>query len=188
MNVFETSEYMARQRAPDQWRTLQIDTLKLVIALSAELVIFLLWLDAPPRERYEVLAHIVLPLCIVFPIVNYRYLIFVPFIAFLPDIARAFGIEMSHSLLILPLVFLAALLPFLSKLKAAVIVAYAAAAVVASHFIADARPHAVIYNAGAYPWSDLLLYSFFLTVTGFLLLQMWQVTDVRRTARRTARA
>ncbi len=100
------------QRERYKRRAFEADLLKLTVAILAELFIFFVWFDGPARERYEILVHIALPICIVLPIINYRYLIVVPFIAFLPDLARAFGIEISHSLVILPLVFVAGFVPF----------------------------------------------------------------------------
>jgi hypothetical protein len=135
------------------------------------LLVFFLWLDGPARERYEILAHIALPILIVLPIINYRYLIVVPFIAFLPDLARAFDIDISHSVAILPLVFVAGFVPFIRRPKTALIAGYAALAIWASHLIVDARKYAIIGNVGGYPWSDLVLYTLLLTVLGFLLVQ-----------------
>lgn len=78
---------LADRRAEHNRRALEGDLLKLTIAVSAELLIFLIWFLGPARERYEVLVHVALPVCIVFPIINYRYLLLVPLIAFLPDVA-----------------------------------------------------------------------------------------------------
>ncbi|MGZ4921391.1 MAG: hypothetical protein ACXV3U_04230 [Halobacteriota archaeon] len=159
-------------------RALEADLLKLTAALVAELLIFLVWFDGPARERYEILVHIALPICIVLPIINYRHLIVVPFIAFLPDVARAFGIEISHSLVILPFVFMAGFVPFIRRPKTALIAGYAASAIWASHLIVDARKYAVIQNIGGYPWSALVLYSLFLTVVGFLLLWFLRLNEI----------
>jgi len=101
----------------------------------------------------------------------------VPFIAFLPDVARAFDIDISHSLAILPLVFVAAFLPFIRRPKTALIAAYAATAICASHLIVDARKYAIIDSFSGYPWSDLVLYALFLTVVGFLLAQVLRFSD-----------
>ncbi|MGZ4937912.1 MAG: hypothetical protein ACXV44_04380 [Halobacteriota archaeon] len=159
----DTNEQYAR-------RVLEADLLKLTAAIVAELLIFFVWFDGPARERYEILVHIALPICIILPIVNYRYLIVVPFIAFLPDVARAFDIGISHSLVILPFVFIAGFLPFIRRPKTALIAGYAACAIWASHLIVDARKYTVIQIIGGYPWSVLVLYALFLTVLGFLLL------------------
>ncbi len=159
----DTNEQYAR-------RAFEADLLKLTAAIVAELLIFFVWFDGPARERYEILVHIALPICIVLPIINYRYLIVVPFIAFLPDVARAFDIGISHSLVALPVVFMAGFVPFILRPKTALIAGYAAAAIWASHLIVDARKYAVIQNIGGYPWSALVLYSLFLTVAGFVLL------------------
>jgi hypothetical protein len=158
-------------------RAFQADLLKLTVAVVAELVIFLLWFDGPARERYEILVHAALPICILLPIINYRYLIVVPLIAFLPDVARAFDIDISHSLAILPLVFVAAFLPFIRRPKTALIAAYAATAICASHLIVDARKYAIIESFSGYPWSDLVLYALLLTVVGFLLTQVLRFGD-----------
>ncbi|MGZ7115798.1 MAG: hypothetical protein ACXVI0_12245 [Halobacteriota archaeon] len=159
----DTNEQYAR-------RVLEADLLKLTAAIVAELLIFFVWFDGPARERYEILVHIALPICIILPIVNYRYLIVVPFIAFLPDVARAFDIGISHSLVILPFVFIAGFLPFIRRPKTALIAGYAGCAIWASHLIVDARKYTVIQIIGGYPWSVLVLYALFLTVLGFLLL------------------
>jgi hypothetical protein len=103
----------------------------------------------------------------------------VPFIAFLPDLAREFGIDISHSLVILPLVFVAAFVPFARRPKTALIAGYAACAIWASHFIVDTRKYAIIENVGGYPWSDLVLYALLLTVLGFLLAQVLRFGDDR---------
>ena len=100
MNTYEASHHPTDQSEQYKRRASQADLLKLTVAIVAELVIFLLSFDGPARERYEILVHIALPICIVLPIINYRYLIVVPFIAFLPDVARAIGIDISHSLAI----------------------------------------------------------------------------------------
>jgi hypothetical protein len=95
MNTYEASYYPTGQREQYKRRAFQADLLKLTVAIVAELVIFLLWFDGPARERYEILVHIALPICIVLPIINYRYLIVVPFIAFLPDVAQRL-MSISH--------------------------------------------------------------------------------------------
>jgi hypothetical protein len=175
----ETTETFrsADRRAEYNRQALEVDLLKLTIAIAAELLIFIIWFLGPARERYEVLVHIALPLCIVFPIINYRYLLFVPFIAFLPDLARVLGIEISHSLVLLPIVFLAAAVPFLNRPRRALIAGYAAFAIVASHFIVDSRKGATIGNIAGYPWSNLVLYALALTLLGFALLQFTRLTE-----------
>ncbi len=115
METQRKTYYTTDGREQYKRRAFEADLLKLVIAIVAELVIFFIWFDGPARERYEILVHIALPIFIVLPIINYRYLIVVPFIAFLPDVARAIGIDISHSLVILPLVFLAACRAFYSS-------------------------------------------------------------------------
>ena len=177
MNTYEASYYPTDQRKQYERRAFQADLLKLTVAIVAELVIFLLWFDGPARERYEILVHVALPICIVLPILNYRYLIVVPFIAFLPDVARALGIEISHSLALLPIVFLAAFVPFVRRPKTALIAGYAAFAIVASHLIIDSRKYAITENVAGYPWSDLVLYTLLLTVLGFLLVQVLRFGD-----------
>jgi hypothetical protein len=177
VNTYEPSYYPTDQRERYKRRAFEADLLKLTVAIVAELVIFLLWFDGPARERYEILVHIALPICIVLPIINYRYLIVVPFIAFLPDVARAFDVDISHSLAILPLVFVAAFLPFIQRPKTALIAAYVATAVCASHLIVDARKYAIIESFSGYPWSDLVLYALLLTVVGFLLKQVLHFGD-----------
>ena len=177
MNTYEPSYYPTDQRERYKRRAFEADLLKHTVAIVAELVIFLLWFDGPARERYEILVHIALPICIVLPIINYRYLIVVPFIAFLPDVARAFDVDISHSLAILPLVFVAAFLPFIRRPKTALIAAYAATAICASHLIVDARKYAIIESFSGYPWSDLVLYALLLTVLGFLLVQVLRFGD-----------
>ncbi len=180
MEAHKSTYYSTHRAEQYRRRALEADLLKLTIAIVAELCIFLVWFDGPARERYEILVHIALPICIVLPILNYRYLILVPFIAFLPDVARAFGIEISHSLAVLPLVFLAACVPFVRRPKTALVAGYAACAIWASHLIVDARKYTTIQNVGGYPWSDLVLYALFLTVLGFLLVQVlrFSATDV----------
>ena len=111
METQRKTYYTTDRREQYKKRAFEADLLKLAVAIVAELLIFFVWFDGPARERYEILVHIALPICIVLPILNYRYLIVVPFIAFLPDVARAIGIDISHSLVILPLVFLAAFVP-----------------------------------------------------------------------------
>ena len=180
MNTYEASYYPTDQRKQYERRAFQADLLKLTVAIVAELVIFLLWFDGPARERYEIVVHVALPICIVLPILNYRYLIVVPFIAFLPDVARALGIGISHSLAILPIVFLAAFVPFVRRPKTALIAGYAAFAIVASHLIIDSRKYAITENVAGYPWSDLVLYTVILTVLGFLLVQVLRFGDGHR--------
>lgn len=172
MNTYEASYYLTDQRKQYERRAFQTDLLKLTVAIVAELVIFLLWFDGPARERYEILVHVALPICIVLPILNYRYLIVVPFIAFLPDMARALGIEISHSLALLPIVFVAAFVPFVRRPKTALIAGYAAFSIVASHLIIDSRKYAITENVAEYPWTHLVLYTLLLTVLGFLLVQV----------------
>jgi len=177
MEMQGTAYYPTDRKQQYKRRALQGDLLKLTVAIVAELFIFLIWFDGPPRERYEILVHIALPICIVLPIVNYRYLVLVPFITFLPDVARAIGIDISHSLVILPFVFLAAFVPFVRRPKTALVAGYAATAIWASHFIIDARKYTTIQNVGGYPWSDLVLYTLLLTVLGFLLVQFLHFGD-----------
>ena len=182
MNTYET-RYPTLQVEQYKRRGIKADLIKLTIAIIAELLIFVFWVDAPIRERFEILAHIVLPICIVLPILNYRYLIFVPFIAFLPDVARAFGIGISHSLALLPIIFLAAAVPFINRPRTALIAGYAAFAIVASHFIVDARKYAIIENVAGYPWSDLVPYTVILTVLGFLLLQFSRINETSKNSK-----
>jgi hypothetical protein len=170
---------LADRRAEHNRRALEGDLLKLTIAVSAELLIFLIWFLGPARERYEVLVHVALPVCIVFPIINYRYLLLVPLIAFLPDVARALGIEISHSVVLLPIIFIAAAVPFINRPRTALIAGYAAFAIVASHFIVDARNGTTIGNVAGYPWSNLVLYALALTLLGFVLLQCVRLTETR---------
>ena len=177
MNTYEASYYPTDQSEQYKRRAFQADLLKLTVAIVAELFIFFVWFDGPMRERYEILVHIALPICIVLPIINYRYLIVVPFIAFLPDVARAFDIDISHSLAILPLVFIAGFVPFIRRPRTALIAAYAATAICASHLIVDARKYAIIESVSGYPWSDLVLYALLLTVVGFLLTQVLRFGD-----------
>jgi hypothetical protein len=172
METHRKTYYSADQREQYKRRAFEADLIKLSVAIIAELLIFFVWFDGPARERYEILVHIALPICIVLPILNYRYLIVVPFIAFLPDLARAFGIEISHSLIVLPFVFVAAFMPFIRRPKTALIAGYAASAIWASHLIVDARKYTTIQNVEGYLWSDLVLYALLLTVIGFLLLQL----------------
>ena len=183
MNAYEAPYYPTYQGEQYKRRAFQADLLKLTVAIVAELLIFLVWFDGPARERYEILIHIALPICIVLPILNYRYLIVVPFIAFLPDVARALGIGISHSLAMLPIVFLAAFVPFVRRPKTALIAGYAAFAIVASHLIIDqignARKYTTIQNVGGYLWSDLMFYALLLTVLGFLLVQVLRFGDAR---------
>jgi hypothetical protein len=100
METQRRSYYPTDQIEQYKRRALEADLIKLAVAIVAQLLFFYLWFNLPPRERYEIIAHVALAVCIVFPIINYRYLIVVPFIAFLPDLARAFGIDISHSLVI----------------------------------------------------------------------------------------
>ncbi len=179
METQRKTYYPTDRREQYKRRAFEADLLKLVIAVIAELLIFLLWFDGPARERYEILVHIALPICIVLPIINYRYLIVVPFIAFLPDVARSFDIEISHSLAILPLVFVAAFVPFIRRPKTALIAAYAATAICACHLVVDARKYAIIVSFSGYPWSDLVLFVLLLTVVGFLLVQVLRFGDDR---------
>ncbi len=163
---------------------LKMDVLKLATAIVAELLIFYLWFHFPTRERYEIIAHIALPIFIVFPFLNYRYLILVPFIAFIPDVARvfdfAFDVNVSHSLIILPIAFLAGFLPFVNRPRTAILTGYAVVAIISSHFIVDARKYAVFSNVAGYPWTDIVLYTILLTVTGFALLQALRFTEPNR--------
>jgi hypothetical protein len=106
----------------------------------------------------------------------------VPFIALLPDVARAIGIDISHSLVILPLVFLAAFVPFVRRPRTALVAGYAAFAIWASHLIVDARKYTPIQNVGGYLWSDLVFYALLLTVIGFLLLQLLRFSETNLTA------
>lgn len=162
-------------------RVLGADLIKLSVAVVAQLLFFYLWFSLPPRERYEIIAHVALAVCIVFPIINYRYLIVVPFIAFLPDLARGFdfvnSIEISHSLIVLPFVFLAGFVPFIRRPKTALIAGYAAFAIYASHLIVDTRKYVSIENIGGYLWSDMVLYTLILTFVGFLLVQFLRFTE-----------
>lgn len=162
-------------------KALEADLIKLVIAVVSQLLFFYIWFNLPPRERYEIIAHVALAICIVFPIINYRYLIVVPFIAFLPDLARAFdfayNIEISHSLIVLLFVFLAGFLPFVRRPRTALVAGYAASAIWASHLIVDMRKYAVIQNIGGYLWDDMVLYTLILTVLGFLLVQFLRFTE-----------
>jgi hypothetical protein len=102
----------------------------------------------------------------------------VPFIAFLPDVARAFGIGASHSPVILPLIFLAAFVPFVRRPKTAVIAGFAALAVWASHLIVDARKYTSVQVVGGYPWTVLVLYALLVTVIGLLLLWLLKWRDI----------
>ncbi len=163
---------------------LEVDVVKLAIAIVAELVIFFLWFHFPIRERYEVLAHVVLPVCVVFPFLNYRYLILVPFIAFIPDVARAFDFDISHTLISLPIAFLAGFLPFINRPRTAILTGYAAVAIIASHLIVDARKYAVIDYIAGYPWADLVLYTLILTAIGFVLLEALRFTELKTTEER----
>jgi len=148
------------------------DVVKLTLSVLAQLLLFAIWLSLPSRERYEVVVHIALPLLIVIPILKLRYLIVVPFLAFVPDIARLFDVDVFHSISSLPLVFAAAALPFLKKPRTALTAGYAAIAIVASHMIVDARKHAVLESIGGYPFYHVELYALLLTVGGFLLVHV----------------
>ncbi|MGA3359985.1 MAG: hypothetical protein ABSC87_07245 [Halobacteriota archaeon] len=172
METRESTYYSTDRREQYKKRALEADLLKLVIAIVLELLIFMIWFEGPARERYEILVHAALPISIVLTIINYRYLILVPFIAFLPDVARAIGINISHSLVILPLVFIAAFVPFVRRPKTALVAGYAACAIWASHLVVDARKYTPIQNVGGYLWSDLVFYALLLTVIGFLLVQL----------------
>ena len=183
METHRKTYYSTDRREQYKKRAFEADLLKLAVAIVAELLIFFVWFDGPARERYEILVHIALPICIVLPILNYRYLIVVPFIAFLPDVARAIGIDISHSLVILPLVFLAAFVPFIRRPKTALVAGYAACAIWASHLIVDARKYTPIQNVGGYLWSDLVLYALLLTIIGFLLLQLLRFSETNEMAR-----
>ncbi|MGZ4881497.1 MAG: hypothetical protein ACXV7G_10605 [Halobacteriota archaeon] len=182
METQRNTYYATDRREQYRRRAFEVDLLKLIIAVVAELVIFFIWFDGPARERYEILVHIALPVCILLPMLNYRYLIVVPFIAFLPDVLRAIGIDISHSLVILPLVFLAAFLPFVRRPKTALIAGYAAFAIYASHLVVDTRKYAVIENVGGYLWSNMVLYVVLLTVIGFLLVQFLRFNDTNKIA------
>jgi hypothetical protein len=182
METQRNTYYTTDRREQYKRRAFEADLLKLVIAVVAELAIFFIWFDGPARERYEILVHIALPICILLPILNYRYLIVVPFIAFLPDVARAIGIDISHSLVILPLVFLAAFLPFIRRPKTALIAGYAAFAIYASHLIIDTRKYAIIENVGGYLWNNMVLYALLLTLIGFLLVQLLRFSDTNKMA------
>jgi hypothetical protein len=181
METQKRTYYPTGQIGQYKRRALETDLIKLAIAIVAQLLFFYLWFNLPPRERYEVIAHVALAICIVFPLINYRYLIVVPFVAFLPDLARAFdfayNIEISHSLIVLPFVFLAACVPFVRRPRTALIAGYAAFAIWASHLIVDMRKYAIIDNIGGYLWSDMILYTLILTVVGFLLVQALRFTE-----------
>jgi hypothetical protein len=184
MATHERIYYRADRTESYKERSFETDLLKLLVALIAELVIFALWFDGPARERYEILVHVALPVFILLPIVNYRYLILVPFIAFLPDVARLMGYEIAHELIVLPLVFVAAFAVFIRRPKTALVAGYAATAVWASHLIVDARKYTPTQNIGGYLWSDLILYSLALTVVGFLLVQLLGLSQAgKRTER-----
>jgi hypothetical protein len=143
-------------------------------------LLFFVWLHLPVREIYEVPVHIILPLCIMFPLLHFRNLFFVPIIAFVPDITRAFGFELFHSPISLPVVFLAALLPFINKPKVALTAGYAATAIIASHLIIDARKHTTVSMVYGYPFSDLMLYTFLLTLGSVVLAQVLSRALTRR--------
>lgn len=133
------------------------------------------------------LAHIALPLCIVFPLLSYRYLLFVPIISFIPDVARVFGVNLFHSLISLSIVFAAACLPFISKPRSALTAGYATVAIIASHIIVDSRKHVAITEVCGYPFSDLMLYALLLTIVGFLLLQLLCLRKTSIYLRKTSR-
>src|SRR5659263_771623 len=97
METQRNTYYTTDRREQYKRRAFEADLLKRVIAVVAELVIFFIWFDGPARERYEILVHIALPICILLPILNYRYLLVVPFIAFIPAAARVIRIDLSHS-------------------------------------------------------------------------------------------
>ena len=181
METQKRTYYPTDQIGEYKRRALEGDLIKLAVAIVAQLLFFYLWFNLPPRERYEIIAHVVLAICIVFPIINYRYLIVVPFIAFLPDLARGFdfvnNVEISHSLVVLPFVFLVGFVPFVRRPRTALIAGYAACAIWASHLIADMRKYAIIDNIGGYLWSDMILYALILTVLGFLLVQFLRFTE-----------
>ncbi len=180
----ETSRHRAESKGISCGSNLKMDVLKLATAIIAELLIFYLWFHFPMRERYEVVAHIALPIFIVFPFLNYRYLVLVPFIAFIPDVARvfdfAFDVNVSHSLISLPIAFLAGFLPFVNRPRTAILTGYAAVAIISSHFIVDTRKYATFSNIAGYPWTDIVLYTLLLTVIGFALLQTLRFTELNR--------
>ncbi len=180
----ETSRHRAESKGIPCGSNLKMDVLKLATAIIAELLIFYLWFHFPTRERYEVIAHIALPIFIVFPFLNYRYLILVPFIAFIPDIARIFDfaldVNVSHSLISLPIAFLAGFLPFVNRPRTAIITGYAVVAIISSHFIVDARKYAAFSSIAGYSWTDIVLYTLLLTVTGFALLQALRFSEPKR--------
>ncbi len=180
MKTHRITDHSTDRCARDKRRALGVGLLALALAIIAEWFIFLLWFDGPARERYEVLVHVALPLCIILPLVNYRYFILVPFVAFLPDLARAFGIEIAHSPIVVPLIFLAAFVAcaVVSRLKTALIIGYAACAIYASHLIIDSRKYTVIQSVGGYPWNDLVLYTLLLTVLGFVFAQFLSFSEV----------
>jgi len=161
-----------RYRNAREGGTAPADVIKLTFSVLAQLLLFAIWLALPSRERYEIVVHIALPLLIVVPLLKLRYLIIVPFLAFVPDIARLFDVDIFHSIGSLPLVFVAAALPFLKKLRAALTAGYAAMAIIASHMIVDVRTHAVIESIGGYSFYHIELYALLLTVGGFLLVHV----------------
>ncbi len=177
MQARESAYYKTKTQKTYYRSKLETDIAKLAIALIAELLIFYVWFHFPVRERYEVLAHIVLPICIVLPFLNYRYLILVPLLSFIPDITRAFDFDISHSLLSLPIAFLAGFLPFINRPRTAILTGYAAVAIIASHLVIDTRKYAMIVNVAGYPWADLVLYTLLLTIVGFILLQALRFTE-----------
>ncbi len=180
----ETSRHRAESKVISCGSNFKMDVLKLATAIIAELLIFYLWFHFPMRERYEVVAHIALPIFIVFPFLNYRYLVLVPFIAFITDVARvfdfAFDVNVSHSLISLPIAFLAGFLPFVNRPRTAILTGYAAVAIISSHFIVDTRKYATFSNIAGYPWTDIVLYTLLLTVIGFALLQTLRFTELNR--------
>ncbi len=181
MQAPESSYYRREAQKPYYRSGLEGDIAKLAIAIIAELLIFYIWFHFPIRERYEVLVHIALPVFIVLPFLNYRYLIFVPFLAFIPDIARVFDSEVSHSLIGLPIAFLVGFLPFISRPRTAILAGYAAFAIIASHLIIDSRKFATVVNVAGYPWADLVLYTLLLTLVGFVLRQALRFTEPEHT-------
>lgn len=70
METRESTYYSTDRREQYKKRALEADLLKLVIAIVLELLIFLIWFEGPARERYEILVHAALPICIVLPIIN----------------------------------------------------------------------------------------------------------------------
>ena len=91
--------------------------------------------------------------------------------------ARALDVEISYSLVLLQIFLAGAVLFFLNRPRRAFIAGYAVFAIVASHFIVDARKGASIGNIARYPWSNLVLDSLALTLLGFALLQFTRLTE-----------